>query len=77
LGDAKKNFSAHRRTRRGHPPKANSDVRSRDEAVLAVYHAAKIRVPGWFAGRDLKATLAETRVPIPMKPGVTGPFEYE
>ncbi|WP_259194111.1 IS630 family transposase [Bradyrhizobium elkanii] len=59
------------------PPKANSAFVAAMEDVLAVYAATRSGSPAGVLDESSKQLLAETRVPIPMKPGRPARCDYE
>src|SRR5215471_17109701 len=53
-------------------------IRSGDGRCAGRLHAAaRSRLPAGLPGREFNQLLAETRVPIPMKPGRVARFDYE
>src|ERR1700732_2086669 len=77
--DAKKNIlQPHRRQQWVIPPKANSAFVAAMEDVLGVYtRPHDPDYPLVCVDETSKQLIAETRVPIPMKPGRPGRFDYE
>src|SRR5467141_619438 len=77
--DAKKNIlQPHRQQQWVIPPKANSAFVAAMEDVLAVYtRPHDPDCPLVCVDETSKQLIAETRVPIPMKPGRPARFDYE
>ncbi|MCP4306229.1 MAG: IS630 family transposase [bacterium] len=74
----KHSLKPHRRQCWVIPPKANSAFVAAMEDVLAVYTRPRdLECPLVCLDETSKQLIAETRVPVPMKPGRPGRFDYE